>query len=70
MNTVYAGNIYILKGAVTSSSTSLSDASRYQQEIPFGPEAATGLSVPGVLNANHLYHNGRGCFTAVYYLGD
>lgn len=70
MNTVYAGNIYILKGAVMGFSTSLSDASRYQQEIPFGQEAVTGLSVPDVINANHLYHNGRGCFTAVYYLGD
>ena len=71
MKTVYKGDIYIMKGAVSGADTGLLRASQYQQEIfpdPADPE--TGLVFCGQVTGNRLSYNSRGHFTAIYYLGD
>ena len=73
MKTVYEGDIYILKGAVTGAYTSLAEASKTQTEICAGAPESGGeteaLADSSVLG-NALYYNSKGYFTAVYYLGD
>lgn len=73
MKTVYEGDIYILKGAVTGAYTSLAEASKTQTEICAGASESGGeteaLADSSVLG-NALYYNSKGYFTAVYYLGD
>ena len=71
MKTVYKGDIYIMKGAVSGVDTGLLRASQYQQEIfpdPADPE--TGQVFCGQVTGNRLSYNSRGHFTAIYYLGD
>ena len=73
MKTVYEGDIYILKGAVTGAYTSLSEASKNQKEIYVGEpteEDGEDTSAEHSVFGNELYYNGKGYFTAVYYLGD
>lgn len=73
MKVVYEGDIFVMKGAVTGSHVSITEASRDQKEIILG-EGNTLQEIPGVMD-HHLYgnclrHNGRGIITAIYYLGD
>lgn len=73
MKTVYEGDIYILKGAVTGAYTSLAEASKTQTEICAGaPESGgeTEVLADSSVLGNALYYNSKGYFTAVYYLGD
>lgn len=75
MKTVYEGDIYILKGAVTGADTSLGEASKNQTEIKFaGAGSVNGngnLDTPAPdVTGNHLSYNEKGYFTAIYYLGD
>lgn len=68
MKAVYEGDIYILKGAVTGAHVSLEWASMDQREIviPVSEEDLWYAQVGG----NCLRHDGRGYFSAIYYLGD
>ncbi len=61
MKPVYEGDLFILKGAVCGGMVNLVTASALQEEITPDQQEVYG---------NCLYHSGRGCFTAVYYLGD
>ena len=61
MKPVYEGDLFILKGAVYGGMVNLSSASELQEEITPQTQEVSG---------NCLYHNGKGYFTAVYYLGD
>ena len=71
MKTVYRGDIYIMKGAVSGAGTGLLRASQYQREILPGPvDPETGQVIRGQLTGNRLFYNSRGHFTAIYYLGD
>lgn len=73
MKTVYEGDIYILKGAVSGAYTSLSEASKSQKEIFSGAAPGDGLAdgaTDGIVFGNELYYNSKGYFTAVYSLGD
>lgn len=70
MKTIYEGDIYILKGAVQGSYTSVSMASRGQKEILPADGAQAMDSIRDVLAGNCLCYNSRGHFTAVYSLGD
>ena len=71
MRTVYRGDIYIMKGAVSGADTGLLRASQYQREILPGPvDPETGQVIRGQLTGNRLFYNSRGHFTAIYYLGD
>lgn len=63
MKTVYEGEIYIMKGAVTGAATSVAEASSGQQEVRIGDSNS-------YFSGNYPCYNVRGCFTAVYYLGD
>lgn len=68
MKNVYEGDIYILKGAVTGAHLSLELASADQREITI-PASNTEPWKTDV-SGNYLFHDGKGYFTAVYYLGD
>ena len=71
MKTVYKGDIYIMKGAVSGADTGLLRASQHQREIFPGPaDPETGQLICGQVTGNRLYYNSRGHFTAIYYLGD
>lgn len=73
MKTVYEGNIYILKGAVTGTYTNLAEASKTQKEIYAGEPVEEGeeeASAEYTVYGNDLYYNEKGYFTAFYYLGD
>lgn len=61
MKPVYEGDLFILKGAVCGGMVNLASASELQEEITPKMQEVSG---------NCLYHNGKGYFTAVYYLGD
>lgn len=61
MKTVYEGSVYILKGAVCGGMVNITAASELQKEITPDMQSVSG---------NRLYHNGRGYFTGIYYLGD
>ena len=71
MKTVYKGDIYIMKGAVSGVDTGLLRASQYQQEIfpdPADPE--TGQVFCGQVTGEQAFLQFQGHFTAIYYLGD
>lgn len=68
MKIVYEGNLYILKGAGTGAHLNLELASADQREILI-PDSNTEPWKADVYG-NYLFHNGKGYFTAVYYLGD
>lgn len=68
MKVVYEGDVYILKGAVTGAHVSVEDASKNQTEIVIPAQDAKEWE--GLVSGNHLYHDGRGYFSAVYALGD
>ncbi|WP_039890897.1 DUF4454 domain-containing protein, partial [Hungatella hathewayi] len=73
MKTVYEGNIYILKGAVTGTYTNLAEASKTQKKIYAGEPVEEGkeeASAEYTVYGNDLYYNEKGYFTAFYYLGD
>jgi len=75
MKVVYEGDIYLLKGAVTGAYVSLSSASHMQEEIVYPEVGQTKAENAYDSYSSHIYgnclrHNGRGYFTAVYYLGD
>ena len=71
MKTVYSGDIYIMKGAVSGADNGLLRASQYQREICLGPvDPETGQVIYSRVTGNRLYYNARGHFTAIYYLGD
>lgn len=73
MKTVYEGDIYILKGAVTGAYTSLGEASKYQTEIRVDSAGAgddSSASTASDVAGNRLSYNSRGYFTAIYFLGD
>ena len=66
MKTVYEGEIYILKGAMRGALVSLELAMEDQREVVPTEVGAWESMVWG----NHLYYNGQGYFTGIYYLGD
>lgn len=66
MKTVYEGEIYILKGAMRGAHVSLELAMEDQREVVPTEVGAWESMVWG----NHLYYNGQGYFTGIYYLGD
>ena len=68
MKNVYEGDLYILKGAGTGAHLSLELASAEQREIII-PDSNIEPWKADVFG-NYLFHDGRGYFTAVYYLGD
>lgn len=68
MKTVYEGDIYILKGAVTGAHLSLELASFDQREVV--PVERDAESWERMAWGNYLYHDGRGYFSGIYYLGD
>lgn len=70
MKTVYRGDIYLLKGAVTGGDVSLEGASENQRLIFASKGAGERSGGETDVFGNHLYYNSRGHFTAVYYLGD